>query len=244
MSSPARDHLCFPLDFPTLSEAQRAAEAVAEHVGVFKIGLELFIQGGPEAVRAIQGLGRQVFLDLKLHDIPKTVERAVARADQLGVDYLTLHAGGGSRMLEPAQAQLQRSGSALKLLAVTMLTSLSEQDAAEIGFTDSLSEQALRLARLAQRSGCPGLVCSVHELAQFRDQLGQDMLLVTPGIRPENAAVGDQVRVGTPGSAIRRGSNLLVVGRPIRDADNPAGAAAAIEREIAAALADGSQAPA
>jgi orotidine-5'-phosphate decarboxylase len=229
------ERLCFPLDYPTLAEAQRGAEAVAEHVGVFKVGLELFVEAGPDAVRAIQKLGRKVFLDLKLHDIPETVERAVARAAALGVDYLTVHAAGGSQMLRPAVARLRREGSNLELLAVTMLTSLSADDATELGFSSPLPDQALRFARLAQQAGVHGLVCSVAELATFRSELGGALTLVTPGIRPAGAAHGDQKRVGTPTSAIQAGASLLVVGRPIRDASDPRAAADAIVREIAAA---------
>lgn len=230
------DRLCFPLDYPTLAEAERGAERVAEHVGVFKIGLELFVSAGPESVRAISRLGRKIFLDLKLHDIPETVERAVARAVELEVDYLTVHAGGGSRMLSAAAKRVTQEGSPLQLLGVTLLTSLTAADADEIGFSAPLPDQALRLARLAQNAGIPGLVCSVAELPGFRGQLGETLTLVTPGIRPANAAHDDQARVGTPASAIQAGSSLLVVGRPIRDAADPAAAARAIAAEIAAAL--------
>lgn len=237
MSSPtaARDRLCFPLDYPSLSEALEAAEALRPHVGVFKVGLELFVEAGPPAVEAIKGLQRAVFLDLKLHDIPKTVERAVARAASLDVDFLTVHATGGPRMLASANAAAS-SKSRLRLLAVTLLTSLSQQDVGQIGFSDSVSSHALGLARLAESAGVSGLVCSIDELTKLRSALSTKPFCVTPGIRPLGAERGDQARVGTPTQAIEMGSQLLVVGRPIKDAADPVAAASSIAAEIEQAL--------
>jgi len=235
MSAP-RDRLAFPLDYPTLDEARRGAERVVASTGVLKVGLELFVKEGPAAVRLGEELGASVFLDLKLHDIPETVERAVASAASLGVRYLTLHAAGGPRMLEAAAQRLEREKSSLTLLAVTVLTSLDDQDLAAIGCPDGTAVQALRLARLAVSAGAGGLVCSAAEVRALREAVGPKVVLVTPGIRPaDNAQADDQKRVGTPAGAIRDGSSILVVGRPIRDAADPALAARRIVDEIALA---------
>ncbi|HTQ02644.1 MAG TPA: orotidine-5'-phosphate decarboxylase [Polyangiaceae bacterium] len=232
----ARDRLAFPLDYPTLDEARRGAERVVASAGVLKVGLELFVREGPAAVRLGEELGAAVFLDLKLHDIPETVERAVASAVGLGVRYLTVHATGGPRMLEGAAKRVAREGSDLRLLAVTVLTSLDDADLRAVGCQDGTSAQALRLAKLAVSSGVSGLVCSAAEVRELRQALGPDVVLVTPGIRPADATKSDdQKRVGTPSSAIRDGSSVLVVGRPIRDAPDPGQAARRILDEIAAA---------
>jgi len=228
----ARARLVFPLDYASLAEARVGAGRVAPAVGVLKVGLELFVREGPPAVRLGPELGCQVFLDLKLLDIPETVSRAVASACQLGVDYLTLHASGGPRVLEAAAASAARENSGLKLLAVTVLTSSDQTDLAAAGVSDAPSVQVLRLARLAQRAGIPGLVCSALELMPLRAEFGQDLLLVTPGIRPAGAAAGDQKRTATPADAVRAGADLLVVGRPIRDSPDPHAAALAVLREI------------
>jgi orotidine-5'-phosphate decarboxylase len=234
----ARDRLAFPLDYPNLGEARRGAERVVASTGVLKVGLELFVREGPAAVGLGAELGASIFLDLKLHDIPETVERAVASACSLGVRYLTVHAAGGPRMLEGAVRRVEREGGALTLLAVTVLTSLDDADLRATGCPDGTATQALRLARLAVGSGIPGLVCSAAEVRQLREALGPDVVLVTPGIRLADASGGDdQKRVGTPAGAIRDGSSILVVGRPIRDAADPALAARRILDEIAAASA-------
>jgi len=234
--SRARERLAFPLDYPTLTEARRGAELVAPSVGVLKLGLELFVREGPAAVKLGAELGCSIFLDLKLHDIPETVERAVASAGALGVRYLTLHAAGGPRMLERAAARADREHTGLELLAVTVLTSLDDADLEAVGCRDGASAQAARLARLAVGRGIPGLVCSVAEVGALRRELGPSVTLVTPGIRPAgDAKSDDQKRVGTPSGAIRDGSTLLVVGRPIRDAADPALAARRIVDEIAEA---------
>ncbi|MDF3069129.1 MAG: Orotidine 5-phosphate decarboxylase [Polyangiaceae bacterium] len=232
-----RDRLAFALDYPTLAEASAGAARVAEVVGVLKVGLELFVAEGPAAVKLGVQLGSRVFLDLKLHDIPETVERAVATAGQLGASYLTLHAAGGPRMLEVAAERAEREGAGLKLLAVTVLTSLDAGDLQAIGVSAPPTEQALRLGKLARSVGVHGLVCSTAEVAALREALGPEAILVTPGIRPAGAAVGDQKRVGTPASALRDGSSLLVVGRPIRDAADPVAAARSILDEMSGALA-------
>lgn len=228
-----RRRLAFALDYPGLTEARAGASAVHDAVGVLKVGLELFVREGPSALALGTELGCDVFLDLKLHDIPETVERAVASAVAHGVRYLTLHAGGGRRMLE--QAARRAEGSGLCLLAVTVLTSLDDADLAELGVGEASGEHAKRLATLARDSGIGGLVCSVKEVAGLRQLMGPSAVLVTPGIRPSAGQSDDQKRTGTPASAIRAGASLLVVGRPIRDAADPLAAARAIGREIAEA---------
>ncbi|MBX3181837.1 MAG: orotidine-5'-phosphate decarboxylase [Polyangiaceae bacterium] len=234
--SAARDHLAFPLDYPTLESARRGAEQVRGEMGVLKVGLELFTAVGPEAVRLGEALGMAVFLDLKLHDIPATVESAVSSAAGLGVRYLTLHASGGPRMLEAAQEAAARAGTGLTLLAVTVLTSLDERDLGAVGVSRAPGAQALALAELALSAGIGGLVCSPAELAPLRERHGDAPALVTPGIRPAGAERGDQKRVGTPHEAILAGSSLLVVGRPVRQAPDPRAAAAALRAEVAEAL--------
>lgn len=231
----ARSRLAFALDYPTLDEARRGAELVAPHVGVLKIGLELFVREGPEAVRSLSQLGCELFLDLKLHDISQTVENAVANVCRLGVRYLTIHCSGGPGMLRAAAERARKENTGLVLLGVTVLTSLDEGDLRAIGVGASPTEQTERLARLARDAGLGGLVCSSREVAAVRRIVGSDAVLVTPGIRPAGAAAGDQKRVGTPAEALRNGSSLLVVGRPIRDAADPARAAADLLAEIAAA---------
>jgi orotidine-5'-phosphate decarboxylase len=235
-----RDRLAFALDYPTLALAEAGAERVRDLVGVLKVGLELFVAEGPAAVRLGGKLGSKVFLDLKLHDIPETVERAVATAGQLGASLLTLHAAGGPRMLEAAAARAEREGAGLKLLAVTVLTSLDAADLNATGVSASPAEHVLLLGKLARSSGIHGLVCSTAEVGALRIALGPEAILVTPGIRPAGADAGDQKRVGTPASALRDGSNLLVVGRPIRDAADPAAAARSILAEMSGALASAS----
>jgi orotidine-5'-phosphate decarboxylase len=230
-----RQRLSFPLDYPDLDTARRGAERVVESVGVLKVGLELFVKEGPGAVRMAQDLGCDVFLDLKLHDIPATVEAAVARAASLGARYLTLHAAGGPAMMEAAARRAEKEAPGLTLLAVTVLTSLDDADLAAIGVSRPVSDQVVALARLAHGSGIRGFVCSPAEIGPLRAALGPEITLVTPGIRPAGAALSDQKRVGTPGDAIRAGASVLVVGRPIRDAADPAAAARQVLAEIAAA---------
>lgn len=228
-----RRRLAFALDYPGLAEARAGAAAVCASVGVLKVGLELFVREGPAAIALGTELGCDIFLDLKLHDIPETVDRAVASAAHHGVRYLTVHAGGGRRMLE--QAAKRAAGSGLTLLAVTVLTSLDDRDLAEVGVGATTSDHAMRLAALARDSGIAGLVCSVNEVARLRELMGPEAVLVTPGIRPAAGTSDDQKRTGTPGAAIRAGSSLLVVGRPIRDAADPPATARAICAEIAEA---------
>jgi orotidine-5'-phosphate decarboxylase len=233
VNHPGRSRLAFALDYPTLADARQGAALVRDSVGVLKVGLELFVREGPAAVELGRELGCEVFLDLKLHDIPETVERAVASAGALGVRYLTLHTAGGPKMLEKAAARARESG--LVLLGVTVLTSLDAQDLAVLGIKDDPGAHALRLAKLGSAAGLGGFVCSPAEVSRLRRALGSEAVLVTPGIRPLGPAGDDQKRTGTPAGAIRDGASLLVVGRPIRDAPDPTAAALRIADEIAEA---------
>lgn len=228
----ARDRIAVALDVSNLEEARALAEQVAPHVGVLKVGLELFVRFGVEAVNVVAPVGLPIFLDLKLHDIPETVARSVASARSLGVRFLTVHASGGAKML---QAAAKAAGDELTLLGVTVLTSITPADLASLGVSAPLEEHARALARSCRDAGVGGLITSALEVEALRREV-PNLLLVTPGIRPSGAQAQDQARVATPAEAIRRGADLLVVGRPIRDAASPREAAAALEREIESAL--------
>ncbi len=228
----ARRRLAFPLDFPSATEARAGAARVASAVGVLKVGLELFVREGPAAVGIGADLGLDVFLDLKLHDIPETVERAVRSASALGVRYLTVHAAGGRAMLSRAAIAASEAPRPLTLLAVTVLTSLDADDLAAQGIGETPAEHVLRVARLAWDAGIRGFVSSAAEAAALRRALGPEAFLVTPGIRPSSTIAGDQKRIATPTQAIADGADLLVVGRPIRDAADPLDAARAVVAEI------------
>ncbi|MBW2529499.1 MAG: orotidine-5'-phosphate decarboxylase [Deltaproteobacteria bacterium] len=231
--SHARSRLIFALDYPSLDEARAGAERVRDAVGVVKVGLELFVRGGPEAVGMARAQGLDVFLDLKLHDIPATVDRAVARAADLDVSLLTVHASGGRAMLE--RAVERAATSPLSIVAVTVLTSLDGADLESLGVPSAPAAQAERLARLAWAAGVRHFVCSPAEAPSLRAALGPQARIITPGIRPSGAAAADQKRIATPASAIAGGADMLVVGRPIRDADDPAAAARGIVDQIAQA---------
>jgi orotidine-5'-phosphate decarboxylase len=232
-----KDNLAFALDFPSLQLAQPTLASLSDVVGYAKIGLELFTREGPAALRLAQDLGFHVFLDLKLHDIPETVERAVANACALGVRLLTLHLSGGPTMIERAVRRCAKENSGLTLVGVTVLTSLDAQDLAAIGISATVSDHAQRLARLGSELGMGAYVCSAHEVATFRSLLGATATLVTPGIRPSGGSNHDQKRAATPTQAIVNGADLLVVGRPIRDSAQPACTARDLLLEIDAALA-------
>ncbi|MCC6217754.1 MAG: orotidine-5'-phosphate decarboxylase [Polyangiaceae bacterium] len=234
----ARERLCFALDYASLDDALIGARAVAPYVGKLKVGLELFSAAGPEAVRQAAALGCELFLDLKLHDIPETVERAVAATRASGAAYLTVHASGGPAMLAAAARRAEREGGPT-LLAVTVLTSLDAADLAATGVPATPADQVRRLARVAREAGIPGLVCSAAEVAGLRALLGPEVQLVTPGIRPAAAPTADQKRVATPSEALRAGASWLVVGRPLRDAPDPAAAAQALLAEVAGVAAAG-----
>ena len=199
--------------------------------------MELYYAAGNRIVEELRGRGFEVFLDLKLHDIPNTVAGAVGSVAASGASLLTVHAGGGKAMLEAAVGAAT-GPSAPRLLAVTVLTSMDAEQLAGVGVASRPAEQVLRLGRLAKASGIDGLVCSPEEVVQLRAELGAEMMLVTPGIRGVGDTVGDQKRVASAGEAIRRGASKLVVGRPITKAADPVAAASSLLEEIARAEAD------
>jgi orotidine-5'-phosphate decarboxylase len=232
------NRLVFPLDVSSAAEAEALVARTGAVPAWMKVGLELFCAAGPGVVRDLVGRGTQVMLDLKLHDIPETVARATREVGRLGAGLLTVHAGGGRAMLEAAVAAARATG-ATRILAVTVLTSLDEADLADVGAIGPAADLVLRRARLAIAAGCDGVVASPHEAAAIRALAPAGFLVVTPGVRPAGAEAGDQKRITTPAVARGAGADLLVVGRPIRDAADPAAAARAIAAEIAAA--DGSR---
>jgi orotidine-5'-phosphate decarboxylase len=235
----AGNRLVAALDVAGRGEADDLVARLQGAADWLKIGLELFVAAGPSLVRDYAAAGRRIMLDLKLHDIPATVERAAARASDLGARLLTIHAGGGRAMIEAAAAAVRRAGAGkaerLRILAVTVLTSLDQSDLAEVGDDVPLAELVARRARLAIDAGADGVVASPHEAAAIRRIAPPGFLIVTPGVRAASGAAGDQKRVATAGEALAAGADLVVVGRPIRDAADPAGAARAIAAELAAA---------
>jgi orotidine-5'-phosphate decarboxylase len=227
----ARDRLIVALDVPNAAEAQRIVTALGESVSTYKVGKQLFTAAGPAIVRELIGSGRRIFLDLKFHDIPSTVAAAVRAASELGVSMLTVHASGGSKMLKAAVEAAAAAKYPPLVLAVTVLTSFDDSDLQEIGVAAQTQEQALRLASLAHKAGCGGVVASAREAQAIRRALGADLRIVTPGVRPAGGAMDDQARVATPAEAIAAGADYIVVGRPITGAKDPAAAARAILEE-------------
>ena len=223
------NRLIAALDAPTRAEADALVARLGDVPSWLKIGLELFCSEGPSIVSEHVGRGRAVMLDLKLHDIPETVARATARVASLGAGLLTVHAGGGFAMLEAAVAA---AGPSMRVLAVTVLTSLDEADLVAIGAPGPVADLVRRRAELAIAAGCAGVVASPHEVAAVRAIAPAGFLIVTPGVRPAGTAVGDQKRVMTPAAARAAGADLVVVGRPLRDAADPAAAARAIVAEL------------
>ena len=221
------------LDTTDLATAQGWARAFGSQVGMLKLGLAFFLAQGPAGVRAVTEA--PVFLDLKLHDIPNTVAGAVTAVLPLGAAMLTLHASGGSAMIAAARDAAEAGGSIRpKLLAVTVLTSLSAEALAETGVAATPKAQVLRLAKLALAAGADGLVCSPLEVAMLRREIGPEPLLVVPGIRPAGAPAGDQARTLTPREAVAAGADWLVIGRPITGSPDPAAAAGAIAADLSA----------
>jgi orotidine-5'-phosphate decarboxylase len=229
-STASKEKIIVPLDVSSEAEARRLVQILAGHVGLFKIGNQLFGRVGPSIVRAIKEAGTKVFLDLKFHDIPNTVQHAVESTCALGVDMLTIHLSGGKTMCKAAVAG--RGTSSTLILGVTVLTSLDDQALAEAGFRMPVREQVLLLASLAQQTGITGLVASPQELGVLREQFGSFFTTVIPGIRPSWAAAGDQKRTMTPKEAIKAGADYLVIGRPITAAANPLGAVKRILEEL------------
>src|SRR5271166_3163959 len=232
-----RDRLIVALDVPSASLARQLVQTIGEAAVTYKIGKQLFTAEGPQVVRDLVSSGRKVFLDLKFHDIPNTVAGAVKSAAELGVSMVTVHASGGSKMLKAAVDAAGQSPARPMILAVTVLTSLSDSDLQELGGSGNVLSQVLRLGTLARSAGCGGLVASAQEAGELRRELGEGFAIVTPGIRPLGSETGDQARVVTPRDAISAGATYLVVGRPILDAPNPAKAAEEIVRDIEQAAA-------
>ncbi len=236
----AKDYIVFPLDVPTETAAKNYVELLSGSVGMFKVGLELFIRSGPKFIDFIKASGNaDVFLDLKLHDIPETVYRAMERIADLGVAFATVHCGETPRMLEAA---VRGAKGGVGVLGVTLLTSVASEDIKDAGFKKVFYEDLMRLvvdrAAKAKAAGCIGIVCSGREVRMIKKTLGRDFIAVTPGIRPvwDNMETHDQKRVVTPAIAVKNGSDYLVIGRPIRDANNPKEAALRIAEEIEAVL--------
>jgi len=236
MMKPGKDRIIFPLDVATIEAAKKYIGWLAERVGLFKVGLELFIRCGPEIIDFIHSqTAARVFLDLKLHDIPATVGRAMSRIADLGVAFATVHVGENRRMLEAA---VEGGSGKVGVLGVTVLTSVSATDLESAGyrpvFYDDVPQLVLQRAQQAREAGCAGVICSGHEAGQIKERFGKDFLAVTPGIRPVWAvnAKEDQRRITTPAQAISAGADYLVVGRPIRDAEDPRQAAVRIAEEI------------
>jgi orotidine-5'-phosphate decarboxylase len=236
----AKDRIIFPLDVASIDEAKNYIELLATSVGLFKVGLELFIRSGPEIIEFIhKESAARVFLDLKLHDIPATVGRAMARIADLGVAFATVHVGESQRMLAAA---VEGSGGTVGVLGVTVLTSVCAADLKAAGyredFYDDMLHTVMQRAQIAHSAGCAGVICSGLEAAQIKKKFGKDFLAVTPGIRPAWTVTEkeDQQRITTPAQAVSAGADYLVIGRPIRDSEDPGQAAARIAAEIEDAL--------
>jgi orotidine-5'-phosphate decarboxylase len=227
-----REKLIIALDVSTAAAAQKIVSEVGESALTYKVGMQLYTAEGPQLVRDLVASGRQVFLDLKYHDIPNTVGSAVKEAAQLGVSMLTVHAIGGSKMLRAATEAAQTLNPDLKVLGVTVLTSMGDDDLETIGVQGDVLDEVLRLATLALYSGCHGIISSAREAPELRKSLGKKFALVTPGVRPAGSGNADQVRVVTPAQAIAAGASHIVVGRPITGAADPAAEARAILDQI------------
>jgi orotidine-5'-phosphate decarboxylase len=233
----AREKVIFALDVPTFAEAKHWVSVLSGHVGMFKVGKQLFTGHGPDIVRMVQNFGGEVFLDLKYHDIPNTVAMASLEAARLGAKLINLHALGGYEMMARTVETLDREfkgGERSRVLAVTILTSSTEATLRDVGIEHPVSDMVARLARLAQKAGIDGVVASPLEVGLIREACGPGFLVVTPGVRPAFAATDDQKRVMTPGEAVRAGADYLVIGRPISAAADPLAAAEAIIEEIMA----------
>jgi len=224
-----KEKIIVALDVPTKREALELVEKLRDQISVFKIGLQLYTAEGPEIVRAISSTGSEIFLDLKLHDIPNTVARAVETANRLGVGMLTVHLSGGSEMIRAATSARAHN---MLLLGVTILTSSTEKTLQEIGIQDNVDNQVLRLTKLGIEAGIDGVVASSHEIKTLRLEFGNKIKIVVPGIRPSWSEPGDQRRIMTPREALEAGADYLVIGRPITAHPKPQEAVAKILEEI------------
>jgi len=228
----ARERLIVALDVSSAAAAYKIVAAVGDSARYYKVGLQLYTAEGPQIVRDLVTSGRQVFLDLKFHDIPNTVASAVKEAATLGVSMLTVHAAGGGRMLHAAVEAARNTNASPMILAVTVLTSLDARDLEHAGVRGTVVDQVSRLAALAISNGCHGVVASAQEAGTLRAKLGDDFLIVTPGVRPPGTGHGDQARVVTPAEAIASGASYIVVGRPITEAPDPGAEAREILAQI------------
>ncbi len=229
MNSRSANQIIVALDVATNEEALRLVAELSPEVGFFKVGLQLYTAADPGLIRAISSLGPKVFLDLKLHDIPNTVAKAVESAGQLGVKMLTIHLSGGSEMV---RAAVQARRDDMLILGVTVLTSSTDKTLRETGVADAVNDQVLRLARLGVSAGIDGLVASPHETRALRAEFGEKIKIVTPGVRPSWSEPGDQKRFMTPREALDAGADYLVIGRPITAQPDPRAAVARILGEL------------
>jgi len=232
----ARQHLIVALDVSTAAAARKIVAAVGDSASTYKLGMQLYTAEGPQVVRDLIASRRQVFLDLKYHDIPNTVASAVTEAAKLGVSMLTVHAAGGGRMLRAATEAARNINPMLMVLGVTVLTSMDEEDLDKVGIRGRVADQVSRLAALALADGCQGVVASAREAPLLRRELGDDFAIVAPGIRPAGTEHADQARVVTPAEAIAAGVTHLVVGRPIIAAADPEAEARAILEQMSLAV--------
>ena len=233
MAIQADDRLIVALDFHTMEDVKSLVEKLGESVSYYKVGMELFYSVGGEVVRWLRGQGKHVFLDLKLHDIPNTVAGGLCSLMDLGADILNVHASGGYTMMKTAADRLhaaaeERGIPCPKLIAITVLTSINQEDWAGVGQTLPIKDAVVRLAKLAKSAGLDGVVASPQEATLIREACGEDFLIVTPGVRPAGSAINDQSRIATPAAALKSGASHLVIGRPIRAAEDPKAAAEAI----------------
>ncbi|WP_226597274.1 orotidine-5'-phosphate decarboxylase [Marinobacter nauticus] len=235
MQNPNDPKIIVALDFPSQNPALALADQLDPAKCRLKVGKELFTRSGPDLVKALQSRGFDIFLDLKFHDIPNTTSAAVVAAAELGVWMVNVHAAGGEKMMVACRERLEAFGNDRPLLiAVTVLTSMSDEDLAGIGITSSAEAHVSRLATLTKNSGLDGVVCSAQEAPRLKAEQGSDFQLITPGIRPLTADKGDQQRIMTPVDALKAGSDYLVIGRPITQAPDPLAALEAIHAEVAA----------
>ena len=233
----ADDRLIVALDVHSYNDVKRLVEELGDSVSYYKVGMELFYSVGSSVVDLLKAQNKNIFLDLKLHDIPNTVAAGLCSLMNLGANIVNIHAGGGYTMMKTAADRLKTEAERQnierpKLIAVTILTSINQEDWTGLGYPFSIREQVVRLAKLAKKAGLDGVVASPQEAAAIREACGEDFLIVTPGVRPAGAAINDQSRIATPAQALKNGATHLVVGRPIIAAEKPREAALAIIKEI------------
>ena len=233
----ADNRLIVALDFHNIDDVKKLVNSLGDSVNYYKVGMELFYSVGPNVIEWLKGEGKNIFLDLKLHDIPNTVAGGLCSLMNLGANILNVHASGGYTMMKTAADRLKEAADLNnvprpKLIAITVLTSINQEDWEGLGYQTPMKDQVVRFAKLAKKAGLDGVVASPQEAKIIRESCGEDFLIVTPGIRPAGAAINDQSRIATPAQALKNGANHLVIGRPIIAAENPREAALAILEEI------------